>query len=116
MATFQIRISGNPGAAIQAKIDSIKQQANAAVQFAGLNTEGLAKRACPVDTGRLRSSIAYVKETESSCRVGTDVFYAVWVESGHHTRSGSFVAPRPFLLPAFKSAVSQLKQDLKAIK
>lgn len=111
MATFQIRITGNPGAAIQAKIDSIKKQANAAVQFAGLNTEGLAKRACPVDTGRLRSSIAYVKETDSSCRVGTAVFYAVFVEMG--TRH---MKPHPFLLPAFKNASSQLLQDLKAIK
>lgn len=116
MATFQIRVSGNPGAAIQAKIDSIKTQGNAAIQFAGLNTEGKAKQACPVDTGRLRSSIAYVKTAENSCRTGTDVFYAKFVHDGHHSRAGNFVAPRPFLKQGFDLACKDLREDLKAIK
>lgn len=116
MARFTITITGNPGAAIQAKIDSIKQQANGIVQFAGLNCEGLAKRACPVDTGRLRSSIKYTKQDESSCTVGTPVKYALPVEMGHATRSGSFVAPRPYLRPAFDQASKECLQELKAIK
>jgi len=116
MASFQIKISGNPGPAIQAKIASIQKQANDAVQWAGLNTEGLAKRACPVDTGRLRSSIKYTKQTDSSCTCDTPVKYAPDVEWGHATRSGSFVAPRPFLRPAFEQAKKELLQELKAIK
>lgn len=116
MASFTIKITGNPGAAIQAKIASIKQQANASIQFAGLNCEGLAKQACPVDTGRLRSSIAYNKTSESSCACGTDVSYAKPVEMGHKSRSGGFVAPRPFLLPAFQQAQKQCLAELKAIK
>lgn len=116
MATFQIKIAGNPRAAMQAKIDHIKKHANAIVQFAGLNCEGLAKQACPVDTGRLRSSIKYTKVTESSCTCGTSVNYARPVEMGHVTRSGSFVAPRPYLQPGFQQAQKQCLQELKAIK
>lgn len=117
MASFTIKITGNPGSAIQAKIDSIKQQANDIIQFAGLNCEGLAKQACPVDTGRLRSSIKYTKQTDSSCTVGTNVKYAPDVEWGHATRGHkSFVAPRPYLRPAFAQASRELLADLKAIK
>lgn len=111
MASFQIKITGNPGAAIQAKIDSIKTQANQAVQWAGLNTEGLAKQACPVDTGRLRSSIKYTKQSDSSCTCDTNVNYAWYVELGTHR-----MAARPFLVPAFKRAQKELLQELKAIK
>lgn len=111
MATFQIKIQGNPGAAIQAKIASMKKQANQAIQWAGLNCEGLAKQACPVDTGRLRSSIAYNKTAENSCTVGTNVNYAKFVEFGTYK-----MAPRPYLLPASKQAQQECLQELKAIK
>lgn len=116
MATFKISLSGNPGVLIQAKIDNITKQASDIIQFAGLNCEGLAKQACPVDTGRLRSSIKYTKISESSCVCKTPVKYALPVEMGHVTRSGSFVAPRPYLRPAFEQAKKQCLQELKAIK
>lgn len=117
MARFTITITGNPGAAIQAKIDSIKQQANGIIQFAGLNTEGIAKQLCRVDTGRLRSSIKYTKTSESSCTVGTPVTYAPDLEFGHKSRNGnSFVGPYPFLIPGFQQAQKQCLAELKAIK
>lgn len=116
-------------AAIQAKVASIKDQANNAVQGAGINTQAYAKQACPVDTGRLRSSIQYTKTSESACAVGTAVSYALPVEMGFHTRlehgAGgiskhtkgiAFVAPRPFLFPSYVRAKRELLAELKAIK
>lgn len=117
MASFQIKISGNPGNNVTNRVASIKTQANAAVQWAGLNCESLAKQRCPVDTGRLRSSIKSTKIGDSSCTCGTNVKYAKPVEFGHKTRGGnSFVAPKPYLRPAFQQASNSLLQDLKAIK
>jgi hypothetical protein len=116
MASFTIRITGNPGAAMQAKINSIKTQANGIVQFAGLNCEGIAKRLARVDTGRFRAGYKYTKVTESSCTVGNPVKYGPDLEFGHHTKSGSFVGPFPSLQPAFQQAQKQCLQELKAIK
>lgn len=126
-----IKLVGAAGVqeAVQAKIAAIKAQANAAIQGAGINTEAYAKQKCPVDTGRLRSSIRYVKTGESSCTTGTNTKYGPDIEFGHHTRLGkgkggvsksakdiAFVPPRPFLLPAFAQASNELLTELKAIK
>jgi len=57
-----------------------------------------AKRRCPVDTGRLRSSIRWAVFTDAQglfAQVGTDVEYALFVERG--TR---YMEARPFLQPA----------------
>jgi hypothetical protein len=124
-----IKISGNPGLAIQAKVAAFKAQANNAIQGAGINTQAYAKQACKVKTGRLRSSIQYRKTSESSCTVGTDVKYGPDVEFGHHTRLGTgahgisphakgiaFVPPSPFLFPAHAQASRELRAELKAVK
>lgn len=53
----------------------------------------------PYDTGELSDSIDY----EVNGTTGTlfaDAEHALPVEFGHRTRSGSFVAPRPYLRPA----------------
>ncbi|MGH2478515.1 MAG: hypothetical protein ACRDHW_02520 [Ktedonobacteraceae bacterium] len=111
-----IKITGNPGAAILAKIASIKSQANDAVQFAGLNCEGLAKQLARVDTGRFRAGYTYTKTSESSCTVSNAVKYALDLELGHHSRNGGFVGPFPSLLPAFQQAKKECLAELKAIK
>jgi hypothetical protein len=57
-----------------------------------------AKRGCPVDTGRLRSSIRYAIFTDSEgvyAQVGSDVEYALFVHEGVRGRPG-----RPFLTDA----------------
>lgn len=62
----------------------------------------IAKRMCPVDTGRLRSSIAEELRTDGrdlSEIVGTDVEYAPYVELG--TRR---MRAQPFLRPAAEQA------------
>lgn len=63
-----------------------------------ISVEGAAKRLCPVDTGRLRSSVTHALEQDSqgiSAVVGTNVEYAVFVELGT-SRSPA----QPFLRPA----------------
>ena len=49
----------------------------------GLVAEGYAKKLCPVDTGRLRNSITFdISEDENAVYIGTNVEYAVYVETG----------------------------------
>lgn len=64
--------------------------------------EAAAKRLCPVDTGRLRSSITHDVNRRGRTvvgRVGTNVDYAKHVEFGTRYQSA-----QPFLRPAAASA------------
>lgn len=102
---------------------------------AGLLVEGDAKRLCPVDTGRLRSSIATTKGYDGDncvATVGTNVEYAPYVEFGTGQRGDPSVEhrqdwmgqpPHPYLRPALihntdngnieKVVQSELKKVLK---
>ncbi len=74
----------------------VQQELGKAVVKLILIIEATAKKACPVDTGNLRSSITPVVESWARGFVGTNVEYAPFVEYG--TRH----APaQPFLEPAF---------------
>lgn len=67
-----------------------------------IRVESAAIRACPVDTGRLRSSITHDLERDARGLVGfvgTSVEYAIHLEFG--TR---FMAAQPFLRPALRAA------------
>ena len=67
-----------------------------ALEEIGLVAEGYAKRACPVDTGRLRNSITHVVDGgEKSVYIGTDVEYGKYVEKGT-----SRMKAQPFIEPA----------------
>jgi HK97 gp10 family phage protein len=91
------------------------------VQAAGLECQGLAKKACPVGTpestgkkgyigGRLRSSIQYQRLGPRECKVWTNVFYAVFVEMGTVRMKA-----RPYLFPAYQTALRNLQDRLKAM-
>ncbi len=98
-------------------ITKFPAQVDAEIQYAGIACQKYAKQLCPVDTGRLRSSIQYVNTGLMSCRVGTDVFYSIFLEYGHRTRGGhGYVAPRPYLRPGFEQARIELINNLKALK
>ena len=63
------------------------EQFNAAVlrglEACGMTAETYAKQDCPVDTGRLRNSIAHaVNEAEKAAYIGTNVEYAPYQEMG----------------------------------
>lgn len=82
----------------EAIAEAIDQALAAALEEIGLVAEGYAKRACPVDTGRLRNSITHIVDEGSKCAViGTNVEYAPYVELGTRHQK-----PQPYLKPAAK--------------
>ncbi len=71
------------------------------LQRRALQVDRAAKRNCPVDTGRLRSSITNEIGTDAQglvATIGTNVEYAPYVELGT-----SKMAAQPFLLPALEA-------------
>lgn len=74
------------------------------LQRSGVRVQNRAKQLCPVDTGRLRSSITMTNTQQTSAsvlsvRVGSAVNYARYVELG--TRR---MRARPYLRPALSQA------------
>lgn len=111
MADISISVSGQQEiiANIEAKLAELQRKVNDAVQGAGIDCAADAKQHCPVDTGRLRSSIQYVPG-KMECKVGTNVSYGPFVELGT-----SKMGARPFLFPAFVKAGQSLLQELRDI-
>lgn len=67
-----------------------------------IKVDRAAKQLCPVDTGRLRSSIGYAVERDSRgllARIGSAVVYAPYVELGTRRQPA-----QPYLRPALKAA------------
>ena len=59
----------------------------------GLTAEGHAKKETPVDTGRLRNSIAHAVEGDAAY-IGTSTSYAPFVELGARGRKGVHMLQR----------------------
>lgn len=89
----------------------------------GMLTSGYAQDLCPVDTGNLRDSITHAYSDEGktvTLLVGTNVYYAPYVELGHHQQPGRFVPKikkrlvrswvpgKPFLRPAFENHINEI--------
>ncbi len=109
--SFSVTVSGQDAviAAIEAKLAKLQKKIDEAIQGAGIDTAADAKQHCPVDTGRLRSSIQYVPR-KLQCKIGTNVEYAWYQELGT-----SKMAAHPFLFPAFVRASQNLKRELEKI-
>lgn len=89
----------------EAIANAIDRALVAALEEVGLVAEGYAKRACPVDTGRLRNSITHiVDEGTRHVIIGTNVEYAPYVELGTRHQK-----PQPFLKPAANDHYSTYK-------
>ena len=86
-----------------------------ALEIIGGKAEGYAKKLCPVDTGRLRNSITHQQYDDSTEVVGTNVEYAPYVELGHHTKSGTPVAGKPFLRPAAENHAGEYKRIMEQV-
>ena len=69
-----------------------------ALEICGGKAEAYAKEICPVDTGRLRNSIAHAQVDARTEAVGTNVEYAPYVELG--TR---YQRAQPYLRPAVEN-------------
>lgn len=89
----------------EAIADAIDRALVAALEEVGLVAEGYAKRACPVDTGRLRNSITHIlDEGTRHVIIGTNVEYAPYVELGTRRQK-----KQPFLKPAANDHYSTYK-------
>ena len=101
-----------------------------ALEMIGLKAESYAKVEITnngsVDTGLLRNSIAHaVAGGEYKVYIGSNVYYAPYVELGHHQAPGRFVPqigkrlkaswvqPKPFIKPAVMEHVEEYKQILE---
>ena len=98
---------------------------NAAISV-GMLTTGYAQELCPVDTGTLRNSITHAYNDEQdnlvTLLVGTNVYYAPYVELGHHQQPGRFVPKikkrlkkswvngKPFIRPAFENHREEIER------
>lgn len=95
-ADTYIKSRGDYSSVVMVREDNSEQIASAihkavaaALEEIGLAAERFAKRACPVDTGRLRNSITHaLNMDEESVYIGTNVEYAPYVELGIHGREG----------------------------
>lgn len=84
----------------------------AGLQVLALQVQNAARRRCPVDTGRLRSSISHRLGRDARgpyAEVGTNVQYAPFVEFG--TRRA---AAQPYLRPALAEAAGLLPREVRA--
>lgn len=97
---------------------------NAAIAI-GMLTSGYAQELCPVDTGAMRDGITHAYNDDGhqvTLIVGTNVYYAPYVELGHHQQPGRFVKKlgkrlvkdwvpgKPFLRPAFEDHIDEIEQ------
>jgi HK97 gp10 family phage protein len=109
-----VRIEGMP--ALRKALLQVTQEGRKTVQRevlrATLAVQRRAKERCPVDTGRLRNSIAVeLEDGGMNGAVGTNVEYAPFVEFGT-----SRMPAQPYLLPAFEEEravfIERLKREL----
>lgn len=80
-----------------------------ALEVIGGMAESYAKKACPVDTGRLRNSITHAQYDESTEVIGSNVSYAAFVELGT-----SKMSARPYLRPAAEGHTAEYKAVIKS--
>lgn len=74
---MQVEVKDNSSEVLKA----FEKQCILGLKAIGQEAEGYAKDDCPVDSGRLRDSIANkVDEGEKAAYIGTNVEYAVYVE------------------------------------
>jgi len=110
-----VTVKMNTGDAIK-RIDLFSKKVNSkvreAIAIAGIDTERVAKKLVPVDTGRLRSSIRVLRSTNNglTLEVGTEVDYASKIEFGI-----GGLAAQPYLFPAAELARAGLAKAIKRI-
>jgi HK97 gp10 family phage protein len=79
------------------------------IERTAIKIESKAKYYCPVDTGRLRSSISHrLSYDRLGAEIGTNVDYAEFVEFGT-----SKMDAQPYLRPAFIEVVANIVEDYK---
>ena len=74
-------------------LTAIERAKKRGLEAIGLAAEGHAKRETPVDTGRLRNSIAHTADNNAAY-IGTNVEYAPYVELGAQRRKPVYMLRR----------------------
>lgn len=95
------------GKRLRKAVDRLELRSEADLLRFGLRIQNSAREFCPVDTGRLRSSIQAVPGRDTLgpyVEIGTNVEYAVHVEYGTKRAHA-----QPFLRPAFAEGVGAFK-------
>ena len=92
-------------AAVLSALEKAKKNGLEAI---GMTAEGHAKKNTPVDTGRLRNSIAHAVDGDAAY-IGTNVEYAPYVELGTVKMKA-----RPYLRPAATEHTDEYKRLMEA--
>ena len=87
--------------------DDIDKAVSDILDFAGLEIQRVARPLAPVDKGRLRQSITFVKETDR-VYVGSTVDYAGYVEYGTVKQKA-----QPYLKPAFLNSIETINSKAR---
>ena len=74
-------------------LSALEKAKKRGLEAIGLAAEGHAKKITPVDTGRLRNSIAHAVEDDAAF-IGTNTSYAIFVETGARGRKGVHMLQR----------------------
>lgn len=81
-----------------------------ALEIVGGTAERHVKEITPVDTGRLRNSIAHAMVGNNATAVGTSVEYAIYVEFGTYKMSA-----QPYLRPGIENHANEYAMIIKNI-
>ena len=77
----------------QEVLSALEKAKKRGLEAIGLVAEGHAKKITPVDTGRLRNSIAHAVDDDAAY-IGTNTSYAIFVETGARGRKGVHMLQR----------------------
>ena len=80
-----------------------------ALEICGGTGERYAKELCPVDTGNLRNSITHQPVDDHTMAVGTNVYYAPYVELGT-----SRMRAQPYLRPAIENHSTEYERIIQS--
>lgn len=109
MAIARVQVKLNPDAFAELRASPQCQKALDEIAKAVLARQ---KTLVPVDTGHLSRSLKIRNTADSLGReVGSfDVDYALPVETGHQTESGTFVPAQPFIRPSVDAAKVKIRR------
>lgn len=112
---MRITIQVEGGRELSRKISKLNllasAQVKAAVAESSLNVQRNARKRCPVDTGRLRSSInAVFYQGGMTGEVVSAVEYAPYVEFGTHRASA-----QPFLFPSWEEERPNYLKNIQSV-